>query len=68
MGNAFYKTSPTVSEASWALVAQERKEAYEKLEASRKEAAGILEKVRAELSCSACCCSLQGAGGGAVQA
>ena len=50
MGNAFYKTSPTVSEASWALVAQERKEAYEKLEASRKEAAGILEKVRAELS------------------
>ena len=39
MGNAFYKTSPTVSEASWALVAQERKEAYEKL-----------EKVRAELS------------------
>jgi hypothetical protein len=49
MGNVLRKASPNEQVADWALVAQERKEAYEKLDEARRVADGRLEKARAEL-------------------
>jgi hypothetical protein len=48
MGNMLHRGSPNVA-PDWALVAKERKEAYEKLEEARRVADGRLESVRAEL-------------------